>query len=90
VLELMETDLSEVILSTLHASVTSIVPILPQVRGIVCQGGGATSHLAIVSRQFGLPCIVGAHFERPAEEVDGFELTMTEDGRVLLVQEPDE
>jgi pyruvate,orthophosphate dikinase len=29
------------------------------VRGILTEIGGATSHAAVVSREFGLPCVVG-------------------------------
>jgi phosphoenolpyruvate-protein kinase (PTS system EI component) len=79
----MDDDLSQVILSTVHASVTSIVPILPHVCGVVCQGGGPTAHIAIVSRQFGLPCVVAAKFEVPPEDLDGQWLTIADDGRIL-------
>jgi phosphohistidine swiveling domain-containing protein len=88
VLVLMDEDLSETIIWTEHASVTSIVPILPQVRGVVCEGGGVTSHIAIVSRQFGLPCIVEAEFEAAAGHVDGRTVSIEADGRVLFAQDP--
>lgn len=87
VLELMETDLTNTILSTEHASVTSIVPILPHVRAVICQGGGPTSHIAIVSRQFGLPCVVGADFDVDAGQLDGRQLTISADGVVWLHDE---
>lgn len=84
VLALMKEDLSEAILLTEHASVTSVVPILPRVRGVVCEGGGVTSHIAIVSRQFGLPCIVAADLAVPAEDAGGKRVELQADGRVLL------
>jgi phosphohistidine swiveling domain-containing protein len=86
VLKLMSEDVSEAILWVEHASVTSVVPILPRVRGVVCEGGGLTSHLAIVSRQFGLPCIVGAEFSVPAEEAKGRRVEILEDGRILFAE----
>lgn len=85
VLELINADLSEAILLTEHASVTSVVPILPRVRGVVCEGGGVTSHIAIVSRQFGLPCIVAADLAVAREDADGKQVEIQADGRVLLV-----
>jgi pyruvate,water dikinase len=36
------------------------VPLMRRAAGIVTDGGGMTSHAAIVSRELGVPCIVGA------------------------------
>ncbi|MFN8217083.1 MAG: PEP-utilizing enzyme [Solirubrobacterales bacterium] len=87
VLELMRGDVSEAILWVEHASVTSVVPILSQVRGVVCEGGGMTSHIAIVSRQFGLPCIVAASFSQTPEEAGGRRVEMLADGRVVFAED---
>ena len=37
------------------------VPIMRRAAAIVTDAGGMTSHAAIVARELGLPCIVGAH-----------------------------
>jgi len=37
------------------------VPIMRRAKAIVTDAGGMTSHAAIVARELGLPCIVGAH-----------------------------
>jgi phosphohistidine swiveling domain-containing protein len=76
-------DLSEVILLTATASATAVVPLLAKVRGVVCRSGGLTSHLAIVSREFGLPCIVGAEIEDP-EGADGQRVVLGDDGTITL------
>ncbi|HEY2715169.1 MAG TPA: PEP-utilizing enzyme [Solirubrobacterales bacterium] len=86
VLKLMSEDVGEAILWVEHASVTSVVPILPRVRGVVCEGGGLTSHLAIVSRQFGLPCVVAADFSVPPEEAKGRRVEILEDGRIVFAE----
>jgi phosphohistidine swiveling domain-containing protein len=86
VLELMRGDVSEAILWVEHASVTSVVPILPRVRGVVCEGGGLTSHIAIVSRQFGLPCVVAAKFSQTPEEASGKWVEILQDGRIVLAE----
>jgi len=35
------------------------IALFPKMSGLICDSGGPTSHPAIVSREFGLPCIVG-------------------------------
>jgi len=37
------------------------VPVMKRVAGIITQSGGRTCHAAIVSRELGIPAIVGAH-----------------------------
>ncbi len=32
---------------------------ISQAKGIVCEKGGITSHAAIISRELGIPCVVG-------------------------------
>jgi pyruvate,water dikinase len=51
------------------------VPVLRRAGALVTEGGGMTCHAAIVSRELGVPCIVGA---RRATEVlrDGEEVTV--------------
>lgn len=44
------------------AGITTLSPILPELAGIICTTGSAGSHLAIVSREFGLPCIMATKF----------------------------
>ncbi|NHJ26021.1 MAG: hypothetical protein EAX89_15700 [Candidatus Lokiarchaeota archaeon] len=44
------------------AGITTLGPILSELCATVCTTGGAGSHLAIVSREFGLPCIMSARF----------------------------
>ena len=42
-------------------------------KGILTSEGGATSHAAVVARQFGVPCVVGASDDphRPGKAPDG-------------------
>lgn len=72
-------DLDEVILLTSTPSATAVVPLLAKVRGIVSESGGMTSHLAIVAREFNLPCILSAEFHAAAE-VEGQRVVLHEDG----------
>jgi phosphohistidine swiveling domain-containing protein len=56
-------DLSKVqagdILVTIMTT-TEYTPVLPKVAGIVTDEGGVTAHAAIVSRELGIPCVVGS------------------------------
>ena len=79
-------DLDETILLCESASATAVTPLLAKVRGVVCRTGGMTSHLAIVSREFGLPCIVGARLEDPAA-ADGRRVVLGDDGTITLAAE---
>lgn len=38
----------------------SFAPIIQQAAGVVTNTGGATSHAALIAREFGVPCVVGA------------------------------
>ncbi len=41
------------------AGTTTLGPILPKLSGVVCKTGGIGSHLAIVSREFSIPALMG-------------------------------
>ncbi len=76
--------LGDVILLTDSASATAVVPLLAKVRGVVCRSGGMTSHLAIVSREFGIPCLMGA--ELPADDdLEGATVKIVADGSIERV-----
>ena len=42
---------------------TSLSPILSELAAVVCTTGGMGSHLAIVSREFEIPCIMSINLE---------------------------
>ena len=41
------------------AGTTTLGPILSKLAGVVCKTGGIGSHLAIVSREFSIPALMG-------------------------------
>lgn len=45
------------------AGVTTLGPILSKLSGVVCMSGGLGSHLAIVSREFSIPALMGTKLE---------------------------
>lgn len=75
-------NLDEVILLTDAPSATAVVPLLAKVGGVVCRSGGVTSHLAIVAREFGLPCIMGAELD-DSETLEGVAVTISGEGEII-------
>lgn len=84
VLQLMQEDLSETIVFTTSASATTLTPIFPKIRGIICTAGGPTSHLAIVAREFGLPCVMGSEIHYDGQ-LDGQRVSINADGEIFLM-----
>ena len=78
---LRDPRLEETILLVDSASATAVVPLLAKVRGIVCTSGGMTSHLAIVSREFGIPCVMAADIP-DLDALDARQITVGGDGTV--------
>ena len=52
------------------AGTTFLAPILSKLAGVVCISGALGSHLAIVTREFEIPALVGIGIDNP-EELDG-------------------
>ena len=59
VIELWKEGAERKIVLVEDAGVTTLGPILPKLAGVVCTSGGAGSHLAIVSREFSIPALMG-------------------------------
>lgn len=48
------------------AGTTTLSPILSKLAGVVCTSGALGSHLAIVTREFDIPALMGTNVEDPA------------------------
>jgi phosphoenolpyruvate-protein kinase (PTS system EI component) len=83
VLALMREDLSEVVVFSHEASATAVTPLFPKIKGVVCTQGGATSHLAIVAREFDLACIMGCEIDYPGE-LDGCAVHFNAEGEIFI------
>jgi len=83
VLRLLKEDVSGTILLTPTASATIMTPLFPRIRGVVCTTGGATSHVAIVAREFNLTCVMGVRFEFDGDP-DGRPVRIDADGGIYL------
>ena len=83
VLKLMRSDVSEIIIFTRSASATTVTPLFSRIKGVVCTAGGATSHLAIVAREFDLPCVMGSEIEYDGD-LDQRIITISSTGEIFL------
>ena len=45
------------------AGITTLGPVLPKLAGVVCTAGALGSHLAIVTREFSIPALMGTKLE---------------------------
>jgi phosphohistidine swiveling domain-containing protein len=58
VLDVIDADLDDTIALVESGGTTFLSPILGRLGGLVCTSGTLRSHLAIVSREFQLPCLM--------------------------------
>ncbi len=90
VLALLETGAAGIVAGVADAGATFLAPILEELAGVVCTAGTPRSHVAIVSRDFGVPALMGARFTA-APPADG---TLVEldcsghPGRLRAVRDP--
>ena len=82
VLRLLKEDISDVILLTPTASATIMTPLFPRIIGVICTTGGATSHVAIVAREFDLACVMGVQFQQEGN-LDGCIVSINEHGEIF-------
>ena len=62
VLELMTTGADGVVAMVRDAGATFLAPLYHELTAVVCTGGTPRSHIGIVSREFQVPCVMGASF----------------------------
>jgi phosphoenolpyruvate synthase/pyruvate phosphate dikinase len=76
-------DLDQVFLWVDDPTVTAVAPVLEDVAGVLCTTGGPTAHVAIVSRDLDLLCLMRCEVEDPAA-LDGGWVRIDGDGRISL------
>jgi signal transduction protein with GAF and PtsI domain len=62
VLALMDTGAEGVVALVRDAGATFLAPIYHELTAVICTGGTPRSHIGIVSREFQVPCVMGATF----------------------------
>jgi signal transduction protein with GAF and PtsI domain len=83
VIGLMKTDVSNVILFTRSASATTVTPLFSRIKGVVCTAGGPTSHLAIVAREFDIPCVMASEIQYDGN-LDLQKIIINKEGEIFL------
>ena len=83
VIGLMKTDVSNVILFTRSASATTVTPLFSRIKGVVCTAGGPTSHLAIVAREFDIPCVMASEIQYEGN-LDLQKIIINKEGEIFL------
>ena len=62
VLALMDTSAEGVVACVADAGATFLAPIFDELTAVVCLSGTPLSHIGIVSREYQVPCVMGAVF----------------------------
>lgn len=60
VLELMDGTAQGVVACVADAGATFLAPIFDELTAVVCLSGTPMSHIGIVSREYGVPCVMNA------------------------------
>ena len=64
----------EVVVLVRDAGATFLAPLYHELAGIICTAGTLRSHIGIVSREHGLPCVMGCEFAQVPESGTTVEL----------------
>jgi signal transduction protein with GAF and PtsI domain len=60
VVRLLDQDLDDKIILIHFAGATMLAALFSELRGIICTTGGIGSHVAMLSREFAVPCLMAA------------------------------
>ena len=69
-----EDELPNLIAFVGKGGMTFLSPILAEVKAVVCTAGSLESHLAILAREFEIPCVMGTQLD--GELADGEEIVL--------------
>jgi signal transduction protein with GAF and PtsI domain len=83
VIELLSDTPKDLIVLMHTAGATTLSPLFGDITGIVCTTGSEGSHVAILSRDFGIPCIVGTELTDAA--LDGRRVRLEPSGEVFAL-----
>jgi len=84
VLSIDDDDLEETIAFVSKGGMTFLSPILPDLKGIVCTAGSRESHLAILSRESDVPCVLAAELTGTVSDGDAVTLDLSDAGTARI------
>jgi signal transduction protein with GAF and PtsI domain len=85
VLALMDAGAEGIIALVRDAGATFLAPVYHELTGVVCTSGTVRSHIGIVSREFRIPCVMGASFPG-GEPVDGADVEVDCSGDLGVIR----
>ncbi|GAA1271065.1 hypothetical protein GCM10009609_37700 [Pseudonocardia aurantiaca] len=86
----LDSDLESTIALVESGGTTFLSPILGRLGGIVCRDGTLRSHLAIVSREFEVPCLVGTDLTEAVDDGTEVVLDIVDGAGVVRVRGEDQ
>jgi len=87
VLDLMDTTAEGVVACVEDAGATFLAPIFDDLVAVVCLSGTPLSHIGIVSREYQVPCVMGAQLTDPVADGDEVEVDCSGADGVVLREE---
>src|ERR1700722_15555057 len=85
VLDLLDADMEEVIVLMHTAGAAMLAPVFSELTGVICTTGNVGSHVAILSREYGVPSIVATALTNP--DLQGKRVRLTPNGQVAIVDQ---
>ena len=83
VLELMDAGAEGVVACVADAGATFLAPIFDDLTAVVCLSGTPMSHIGIVSREYQVPCVMGAELGATPNDGDTVEVDCSGDTGVV-------
>jgi phosphohistidine swiveling domain-containing protein len=77
-------DLTDIVAFVYQGGMTFLSPIVAEVKAIVCTAGSLESHLALLAREFEMPCIMGARLDVVLADGDLVALDLDGPDRALI------
>ncbi len=83
VLELMDSGAEGVVACVADAGATFLAPIFDDLTAVVCLSGTPMSHIGIVSREYQVPCVMGAELSTTPTDGDTVEVDCSGDAGIV-------
>ena len=79
-------DLTGIVAFVFQGGMTFLSPILAEVKAVVCTAGSLESHLALLAREFEMPCVMGARLRTVLADGDVVVLHLGDPDRARITR----